>query len=318
LLVYILSTIAQLLYRYFGSERARKELKNIFGKYVSGAVLAEILNNPSKVKLGGEEREATILFSDVRGFTTFSESMTPTELVTFLNRYLSRMTNVIIANKGVIDKYIGDAIMAFWGAPLPSTIHARESIVAATEMSDALNILNEENKNLGIQEVHIGIGLHTGPVVAGNMGSEHRFDYTVMGDTVNLSSRLEGLTKNYGIRIMASEETVKSCDQAKLESEGISFREIDQVLVKGKHKPTRIFEVIPASRKADFDKIASRYAEALQYYYKGNWDKCLRLLAEIETIVETDGPTKTLKERCLQFKIVSPANWEGVYEHKSK
>jgi adenylate cyclase len=139
-----------------------------------------------------------------------------------------------------------------------------------------------------------------------------------MGDTVNLASRLESLTKNYGVRILATEETIVACDQAKLEREGISFREVDQVLVKGKHKPARIFQIIPASNKSEYEKIASRFSEALNYYYKGNWDKCLRLLAEIDTITENDGPTKTLRERCLQFKVVSPANWEGVYEHKSK
>src|SRR3989344_2136936 len=310
-LAWFLSTIAQLLYRYFAVERSRKELRTLFGKYVSAPVLEEILRDPKAVKLGGEEYVATILFSDVRGFTTFSESMTPTELVTFLNRYLSNMTEIIIREGGVIDKYIGDAIMAFWGAPISNKNNAKDALLAATHMSDALDIFNEENRKLGIQEINIGIGLHTGAVVAGNMGSEHRFDYTVMGDTVNLSSRLESLTKAYGVQILASEDTLVAVGPMELKRLGINFREVDCVLVKGKHKPVRIFEIYPEARSGEYNKVAGVFSTALEYYYKGGGEKRLQMLADIEGITPNDGPSRILRERCLQFKVVPPADWNG-------
>ena len=309
-LAWFLSTAGQVLHRYFGAEKSRREIKSLFGKYVSRDVLEELLRNPSAVKLGGEERDVTVLFSDIRGFTTLSESMTPIELTTFMNRYLTVMTDVILTHKGVVDKYIGDAIMAFWGAPLPSETHGEDAVSATVAMSEALDNFNSENKSMGLPVIEIGIGLNSGKVVAGNMGSEQRFDYTIMGDTVNLASRLESLTKAYGVRIIAS-------DTLHLSDATIS-REIDRVKVKGKNMAVKILEVIPYERKEDFENVNKRFDLARDYYYKGDWDKCLKLLAEIEKIMPDDGPTKVLRERCLQFKVVPPAIWDGVYEHKSK
>ena len=227
-----------------------------------------------------------------------------------MNRYLTVMTDVILTHKGVVDKYIGDAIMAFWGAPLPSETHGEDAVSATVAMSEALDNFNSENKSMGLPVIEIGIGLNSGKVVAGNMGSEQRFDYTIMGDTVNLASRLESLTKAYGVRIIAS-------DTLHLSDATIS-REIDRVKVKGKNMAVKILEVIPYERKEDFENVNKRFDLARDYYYKGDWDKCLKLLAEIEKIMPDDGPTKVLRERCLQFKVVPPPSWEGVYEQKSK
>ncbi|HEY4493271.1 MAG TPA: adenylate/guanylate cyclase domain-containing protein [Candidatus Paceibacterota bacterium] len=315
-LAWLISALAQIIYRYFGAESSKRQMRNLFAKYVSHDVLNEIMRNPGEVKLGGEEKKVSILFSDIRGFTTLSETMTPTQLTSFMNRYLTVMTDVILRQRGVVDKYIGDAIMAFWGAPIASEQHASDAILAAAGMSEALDKFNDESRKLNLPEIEIGIGINSGDVVAGNMGSVERMSYTIMGDAVNLASRLEGLTKNYGVRVIASEQTLAISNR--LSEEGITTREIDRVRVKGKSLPVTIFEVIPASMKEEFENIRERFDSARGYYYKGDWDKCLKLLAEIETILPSDGPTKLLRERCLQFKVMSPPSWEGVYDHKSK
>ncbi len=315
---WLLSMLGQILYRYFGVEQSKREIKNLFGKYVSADVLAELLKNPDQVKLGGEEREVTVLFSDVRGFTSFSEAMSPQELTHFLNRYLSRMTNIILTGRGVVDKYIGDAIMAFWGAPIVSKTHRIDAILVATNMLDDLTKLNIENKELGLKEIEIGIGLNSGRAVAGNMGSEHRFDYTLMGDTVNLSSRLESLTKYYGVGIIASEGTIKAVASEELIRLGITMREIDRVQVKGKTQAVRLFEVVSPLHRDSLNKIKDNFDLAREYYYEGQWDKCLNLLGKIDKIVPLDGPTRVLRERCQEFQHTPPSNWTGVYEHKSK
>ena len=192
---WILSALSIFGFRYFSVEKEKRELKNIFSKYVSKDVLNEILDNPEKVKLGGEEKEVTVFFSDIRGFTSISEKTSPKELVRILNRYFTLMTNEILKNNGVLDKYIGDAIMAFWGAPIDDANQAENALKAALGMVEKLKELNKELKVIGDPEINIGIGLYSGPAIVGNVGSDLRFDYTVMGDTVNIASRLEGLNK---------------------------------------------------------------------------------------------------------------------------
>lgn len=312
------SLIASIVQRYFGSEARARTVKDLFGKYVSSEVLEEILKNPTEVKLGGEEREVSILFSDIRGFTTLSESMTPAELTTFMNKYLSLMTEIILKHNGVVDKYIGDAIMAFWGAPLSNPLHYKDALAAAVDMADALDKFNDENIKAGLPGIEIGIGINAGKVVAGNMGSRQRMSYTIMGDAVNLASRLEGITKLYGVRVIASASVLGASTPEELAEQGVITREIDKVKVKGKKEPVTIYQVIRPSRRAEIESIKGRFDLARDYYYKADWDKCLKLLAEIETIVPSDGPTRVLRERCLSFKVVEPTHWDGVYEHKTK
>jgi adenylate cyclase len=234
LLVFVLIVV----YKILNEEENVKYIRNTFSKFVSKDVVDELLKHPEKIALGGSRREITIFFSDVRGFTTLSEALSPEELVRLLNEYLSAMTENIIQYKGTIDKYMGDAIMAFWGAPIDLEDHAYFACVSALDQMAVLKKLQGEWKNRNLPSIDIGIGLNTGPAVVGNMGSSQRMDYTVMGDTINLGSRLEGSNKMYGTNIIMSEYTYERV------KERVYARELDLVQVKGKTHPVRIYELI--------------------------------------------------------------------------
>ncbi len=237
--VFVTSSVFLLVkgYKYVVVDRRGRQMKKIFSKYVSGTVLDTIMQNPDAVKLGGEEREMTVFFSDIRGFTTISERTTPTELVRILNEYFTAMTSEVLRTGGVVDKYIGDAIMAFWGAPAHDPDHADHAMDAALAMIEKLKILNKKLRAQGDPEIAIGIGLYTGRAVVGNVGSNDRFDYTVIGDTVNAASRLEGLNKEYKTQIIIS-ETVK----AKLKKE-YDLVCLGSSKVKGRTEPINIYTV---------------------------------------------------------------------------
>lgn len=303
--------------RHFVTEREKRELRHVFSKYVSRDVMNEILRDATKVRLGGEEAEATVFFSDVRDFTTLSERLTPTELTHFLNRYFTVMTNITLDRRGVVDKYIGDALMAFWGAPLKNPGHATDAVLAALDMIDALAKFNAENAASGGLAIDIGIGLSSGSVVAGNMGSDQRLDYTVMGDTVNLASRLEGQTKTYGVHIVTSEFTVAKLPEEFLRANNIVVREIDRARVKGKNLPVTIFEVVERSRQAAVREIAADFDRLRIEYYAGRWAECLTIGRMILARGD-DGPTRVLVERVKYFLTDPPANWKGVYDFKTK
>ncbi|MBI5732142.1 MAG: adenylate/guanylate cyclase domain-containing protein [Candidatus Magasanikbacteria bacterium] len=232
---WFLSTSSLFGYRYFAGEKERREMKDLFSKYVSKDVLEEILKDPSRVALGGEEKEITVFFSDIRGFTTLSEKTTPKELVHILNRYFTLMSQEILENGGVLDKYIGDAIMAFWGAPVRAPNQADNALRASLGMLKKLKEFNKELREAGEPEINIGIGLHTGPAVVGNIGSEQRFDYTIIGDTVNVASRLEGLNKQYGTNIIIGESTKNKIKGAH------KFKFLGQVTVKGRVEPLNVY-----------------------------------------------------------------------------
>ncbi|MDP3795219.1 MAG: adenylate/guanylate cyclase domain-containing protein [bacterium] len=236
------SAVSLLAYRYFYGEREKKELTRVFSKYVSGEVLKEILRDPGKVSLGGEERMVTVFFSDIRGFTTISEKMAPKELVRILNGYFARMGGEVIKNHGVLDKYIGDAIMAFWGAPVDDPDQADHALCASLEMLKKLKQYNEELKETGDPEIDIGIGLYTGPAVVGNVGSKDRFDYTVIGDTVNVAARLESLNKEYKTHIIVGEST-KNMIKA-----DVRWKPLGSVTVKGRKEPLAIYTVEEETR----------------------------------------------------------------------
>ncbi|MCX6701951.1 MAG: adenylate/guanylate cyclase domain-containing protein [Candidatus Zambryskibacteria bacterium] len=236
-LSWIISTIILFLYRFFIVEKEKREMKKTFGKYVSPTVLEQIVKNPSAVVLGGEEREITVLFSDIRGFTSISEKTTPPELVRILNTYFSAITKKIIENDGVLDKYIGDAIMVFWGAPIPEPRQADKAVKAGLEMLEELEKLNRKLVSEGDPEIKIGIGIYTGKAVVGNIGSEHRFDYTAIGDTVNTASRIEGLTKEYKTEIIIGEGTKNKL------TENFSVTSLGTANVKGKMEGIKIYGV---------------------------------------------------------------------------
>ncbi len=237
-LAWILSTIALVIFRYLIVDKEKREMRGVFGKYVSPEVLEQILQNPQKVALGGEEREITVLFSDIRGYTSLSEKTSPHQLVDIINRYFTSVTEEILKNDGVVDKYIGDAVMAFWGAPLSDPDHAEKALKASLGMIKKVEEFNQIlKKEIGI-EIAIGIGLYSGPAIVGNMGSSQRFDYTAIGDTVNVASRLESLNKEYQTSIIIGEPTVKKIKGA------YQFKSLGSAQVKGRVEGINIFTVL--------------------------------------------------------------------------
>ncbi|MCB1315011.1 MAG: adenylate/guanylate cyclase domain-containing protein [Leptospiraceae bacterium] len=241
-------------FRALAEEENVKFIRNTFSKFVSQDVVDELLTNPEAIALGGSKKEVSVFFSDVRGFTTISEALGPEELVKLLNEYLSEMTELIIQYRGTIDKYMGDAIMAFWGAPVPNDDHAYYTCVAAVAQSRALIDLQRRWSERNIPVLDIGIGINSGAAVVGNMGSSRRMDYTLMGDTVNLGSRLEGITKTYGVKICMSEFTYERV------KDRVYARELDLVRVKGKTEPVRIYELMGLKNEADLEKLKTHQA----------------------------------------------------------
>lgn len=236
-------------YKVLTEEENVKYIRNTFSKFVSKDIVNEMLSNPEAIKLGGDKKEITVFFSDIRGFTTLSESLSPEELVQLLNEYLTTMTELVIDYKGTVDKYMGDAIMAFWGAPLPLKEHAYYACICALKQLEALKLLQKKLIEQKRPIIDIGIGLNTGYAVVGNMGSSHRMDYTVMGDTVNLGSRLEGTNKMYHTRIIISENTLNHV------RDRVVVRELDYIKVKGKTEPVVIFELIDITQPEDYEKF---------------------------------------------------------------
>ncbi len=246
--------IAVIGYKVLTEEENVKYIRSTFSKFVAKDIVNELLENPESLKLGGEKKELTVFFSDIRGFTTMSESLSPENLVHLLNEYLSTMTDLVIAYRGTIDKYMGDAIMAFWGAPVKNEDHAYFACITALVQLEELKKLQDRWAEQGYPIIDIGIGLNSGDAVVGNMGSSHRMDYTVMGDTINLGSRLEGTNKQYGTRIIISEFTY-----AKVKDR-IYARELDDIRVKGKNEPVKIFELLGLVNPADVDKFKMQVA----------------------------------------------------------
>ncbi|WP_373036786.1 CHASE2 domain-containing protein [Sulfurimonas sp.] len=259
----ILSLVAVEAIAFTLQEQRGKFMRGAFSSYLSGDLLDKLIENPDALALGGESKELSILFSDIRGFTTISESMDPVSLITLLNRYFTPMTNAVLDNGGMLDKYIGDAVMAFFNAPVDIKDHADASCVCALQMIEKLDALNKELALENISPIKIGIGINTADVVVGNMGSDTRFNYTVIGDGVNLASRVEGLTKNYGVSILITEFTV-----AKISNKFI-YREIEPVKVKGKDEAVLLYELMPDTDKAK--KIKKLYDKALSVYKNGDF-----------------------------------------------
>lgn len=308
--VILFSYISVLAYSYVTEQKSKKKIMGAFGKYVSPIIVEQIAKHPDKLKLGGEKRNVTILFSDIRGFTSISEKLKPEQLVRLLNEYLSAMTTIILKHDGLVDKYIGDAIMAFWNAPLNQPKHARLACSAAVEMIKKLGEIQEKWKKEKLPHIDIGVGLNTGDAVIGNMGSYDRFDYTAIGDNINLGSRLEGLTKQYGVRIIISEATY-----AQVKNE-FAARKLDLVSVKGRTKPIFIYELICAKKeltKKQEDAIR-HYESGLNFYFARKWDSAIK-----EFLKVNDKPSEEFIQRCRNFKKSPPQNgWDGTWVMKTK
>lgn len=311
----ILTYLVLTVHRYLTEEKEKKKIRGAFQYYLSPTVVEQMLRNPERLKLGGEKKELTVLFSDIRGFTSFSEQMTPENLVKFLNEYLSKMTEIVFKYDGLLDKYMGDAIMAIWGAPLEQPDHHLRACYTALEMVSELRILREKWRNQGMPALNIGVGINTGLMVVGNMGSEKRFDYTVMGDSVNLGSRLEGLNKLYGTSIIVSEFTYS------LVKEEILGRELDLVRVKGKDQPVRIYELLaryPIATPAQRD-LAQEFQAALVAYHNRQWSKAETIWKDILQKFPADEPSKLYIERCqMLMQNPPPPDWDGVYSITTK
>jgi adenylate cyclase len=291
--------------------RQRRFIKSVFRFYLSPDVIDRVLENPGLLKLGGERREITAFFSDLAGFTSISEGLSPEALVGLLNAYLSEMTDIILGLGGTLDKYEGDAIIAFWNSPLDQPDHALRACRAALRCQKRLAELREEFKRRSGHEVRMRIGLSSGPAVVGNMGSERRFDYTAMGDTMNLASRLEGACKAYKIFTLVSEETASRV------RDEIVTREADMVLVVGKKRPIRIFELIGEKDDVAADGIEriSRFHAALEAYRAGQWARARPLFEALAG----DPVAEVYAGRCRSFAdSPPPGDWDGVYEIKEK
>ncbi|MCM0083523.1 adenylate/guanylate cyclase domain-containing protein [Geomonas sp. Red32] len=303
----VLTYIGAEAYRNLVIEKKGRYLKKAFGSYVSPELVEEIVRDPGRLKLGGEKREVSILFSDIRGFTTLSESLTPEALVRLLNQYLSPMTQIVMEERGTLDKFIGDAVMAIYNAPLDVEGHAGHACRSALKMVDRLKVLNEEFAKQGLPRIEIGIGINTGDAVVGNMGADIRFDYTAIGDNVNLASRLEGLNKLYGTHILVSETTRAQS------GEGYHFREVDRVRVKGKHEPVAVYELL-----AGEPEFAANYSRALTLYRGEHFSEAMAIFAELAAAKE-DRVSALYEERCREYIATPPATgWDGVYVAKTK
>ena len=307
----LLGFIGAALLNYSVEGRQRRFIKSVFRHYLSPDVIERIIRNPSLLRLGGEKREITSFFSDVAGFTAISEALAPEELVNLLNEYLSEMTEIILEEGGTLDKYEGDAIIAFWNAPLDQPDHALRSCRAALRCQRRLEELRQDFRQRYGHSVAMRIGLNSGPAVVGNMGSSRRFDYTAMGDTVNLAARLEGACKTYGISILVGEETFN-----RIKEEFVA-REVDRIRVVGKKKPVAVFEITGERGgvgDAELEKLRI-FDLAREAYRRRDWEGARRLFER----VEDDPLARLYEDRCRGLsQSPPPEDWDGVFDLKVK
>jgi len=299
-------------YKYFAEERQKKEIRSAFGQYVQPEFVKELIRNPEMLKLGGQKKELTVLFSDLAGFTTISENKPPEELVSFLNEYLGAMTDIIFEHSGTVDKYIGDAVMAFWGAPIAQDNHAVLACRSTLKMIKKVEELTPSGT-----DTHARFGIATGDMIVGNIGSYNRFNYTVLGDTVNLAARLESANKSFGSRVMISEQTYNKVRDQFL------CRPLDWLVVKGKTEPVQVYELM-GDQQSDKDLLhleeaAEIYNQGIDLYYQRQWDEAIKQFEQVLELLADDGPSQTYIKRCQKYRNAPPADdWEGVFHLETK
>lgn len=301
-------------YRFIFEEKEKRKVLGAFLQYVPPGLITQIRQHPELLRLGGEEKELTALFADIRAFTTLSEGLSPTNMVDLLNEYFSVMTEVIFKYFGTLDKYIGDAIMAFWGAPFPQADHAELACRAGLQMLKSLAALQAKWQAEGRPPLNIGVGINTGPMVVGNMGSKRRFNFTVMGDNVNLASRLEGSNKTYGSHLVISESTYTPVKHK------FTARELDLIRVAGKVKPVRIYELMGTIEEHElFRERIERFQRGLEAYRSAEWKKALEIFEELAMDHPQDAPARVFVKRCHDLLADPPSGaWDGVYLMKTK
>jgi adenylate cyclase len=302
------------LYRALVEEKEKRKVRSAFGQYLSPEVIRRLLVNPQLVE--PRKTEITVMFSDIRGFTTISEKLDAQDLALFLNGYLSDMTKIVFDTQGTLDKYIGDAVMAFWGAPFEEPDHAANACNASLAMMKTVHAMQKQWEAGGKPKLDIGIGLNSGPASVGNMGSALRYGYTALGDTVNLSSRLEGLNKEYGTHILVNESTYATVQNA-----GFLFRELDIIRVKGKLQPVTIYELVgklsELEQESNYNDLKQRlqdFAAARQLYRKRDWEQAQHAFQEILDRTPDDGPSRMYWKRCQEYLFDEPPiGWDGVF-----
>jgi len=299
------------LYRYFTEEREKKVVRAAFSRYVSGAVVEEILKDQTKLRLGGQKKELTLMFVDLVEFTKLSEHMDASFVTQLLNEYFTRMTNILLRNKGTLDKYMGDGLMCFWGAPLEIPDHARLACLTAIEMRSELARINHEWKLKHGITIESRIGVHTGVVAVGNMGSDQVFSYTVMGDNVNLGSRLEGVNTVYGTSVLVSAATAGAAGN------GFLFRPLDRVQVKGKEDSVDILELVSQKEEREPEWVHA-FRTGLSHYQAGEWDDAESAFGACLSLKPGDGPSQVFIDRIRDFRLVEPEEWKGVWRLSSK
>jgi len=309
----ISAALLQLTWSFFVEASRKRRLSRLFGQYVPPEIVSELDATDTEISLEGESREMSVLFSDVRGFTSISEGLAPRELTRLMNEFLTPITAIIQQHRGTIDKYMGDAVMAFWGAPLADPQHAAHAVGAALAMVDRMEALKGEFRERGWPALSIGVGVSSGPMNVGNMGSQFRMAYTVLGDTVNLGSRLEGLTKQYGVQIIVSSATRDAAP-------GFIYRELDLVRVKGKQEPVAIFEPLGSSTALDpeISAAADRFSAMLLAYRRRDFAAALAMLDTLEQAGSQ--LLYTLYRQRIEHFLAAPPppGWDGVFVHESK
>ncbi|MBW1981229.1 MAG: CHASE2 domain-containing protein [Deltaproteobacteria bacterium] len=316
LFVLSVTYLALTVYHYFTEERERKKIKGAFRHYVAPIVIEEMLREPGRLKLGGEEKVLTVLFSDLAGFTSYSERYAPHEMISILSDYFAEMTEQVFAYQGTLKEYVGDELMAIFGAPLDQEDHAQRACAAALAMRDALHRLREEWTKIGRPPLTARTGVNSGRMLIGNIGSRYRFAYGALGDQVNLGSRLEGLNKVYSTEILIGENT------ADLIGDSFQLREVDMVRVKGRQQPVRVYELLAeagTSLPPEKKKGYAHFARGLELYRQQRWQEALTQFERVLEILPEDGPARVMKERCLIYcKSPPEGEWDGVFIARTK
>lgn len=329
----LLGYVGTQTYNYFVAQREKNRVQNMFGSYVSPALVDQMVESEEEPTLGGEEVNITAFFSDIQSFSAFSEKLQPTELVELINEYLTEMTDILTEERGTLDKYIGDAIVAFFGAPVPVEDHAYRACITSQRMLQKQAELREKWAAEGdkwpdiVSQMQTRIGINTGLMLTGNLGSTTRFNYTMMGDNVNLAARCESGAKAYGAYCMVTEETKREAEKF---GDECVFRYLDKIIVVGRTQPVGVYEIMGLKSYLDSDSYTCLrlYNEGIQFYLNQEWDKAIEILIESAKYepmqpdrdfgVKTN-PSLVMIERCKEMKAVPPGeDWDGVFEMKSK
>lgn len=314
-IIILLTYMSSIIYKYFAELKTRKYIQTAFGRYLSPTVMKEVLKNPHLLHRSGMRREITVFFSDIAGFTGISETLDPRALIDLINDYLGTMTDIILKHEGTLDKYVGDAIVAYFGAPMNQPNHAKLACQVALEMRETLPSLHEKWKKEGKPLIDFRIGINTGNAIVGNVGSEKHFDYTIMGDEVNLGSRLEGANKKYNTRIMLSQATY---NQVK---DDFIFRKLDYIRVKGKHEAIHVYELVAHRDRVSEagGKLLETYNKAMDLYQNRQFQEAYEGFKKALTIYPEDGPSKLYLQRSEILRDYPPPDdWDGVFSMKTK